>query len=155
MNADPMLVVYRDDIGAFDEMLPSFLLKVTGVTGLESVTVQWPDEATVEQKARVLQFVATAAGKGRQPHLVHRQGRKTSILADALPGFVAAVDGKDWWLGNLALVFGGVDHPGMVWLPGSDGLFLYVAAPPTDLDFYVVPSVQEISFGLGWVTEVE
>ncbi len=146
------MVTFRESADEFGENAPSFLLKETGSMRLESLDLQWPGNATTEQKRRVLRSMAAATAKGLKPCQITWHRRKTRIAADALVEFMASVDEDIWWLGHVALVFGPVDRPEMIWLPGCDGTFLHIAASETD---GILEAVQEISLEIGWTTEAQ
>ncbi|KFZ79211.1 hypothetical protein ED92_26865 [Amycolatopsis sp. MJM2582] len=149
------MIVFRDEPGEFADMAPDFVAQVGVLATFESLTVQWPESAGIEQKRRLLRFVATAAGEGRS-----RVARPLGKLdadgeADALTSFLRAVDGDSWWLGDVAIKFDAGDLTEMIWFPGGDGVFLHIGAAANLLDFTVIPAIHEIAIVLDWQLTVQ
>jgi hypothetical protein len=42
-----------------------------------------------------------------------------------------------------------------LWIPGSDGSFLHMAASEDVLNFQLLPAIKEIGIVLGWSVEVQ
>ncbi|OXM57335.1 hypothetical protein CFP71_08455 [Amycolatopsis thailandensis] len=154
--SDPVeVIVFRDEPGEFADMAPDFVARAGVPPTFESLTLQWPEAAGIEEKRRLLRFVATATGEGRS-----RVARPLGKLdadgeADGLASFLRAVDGDSWWLGDVAIEFDAGDSTEMIWFPGGDGVLLHIGAAASLLDFTVLPAIHEIAIALDWQLTVQ
>ncbi|MFK0243399.1 hypothetical protein ACIQUM_01775 [Amycolatopsis azurea] len=154
--SDPVeVIVFRDEPGEFADVVPDFVTQAGAALSFESLTLQWPEAAGIEEKQRLLRFVATATGEGRS-----RVARSLGKLdagseADGMASFLRAVDGDSWWLGDVAIKFDAGDSTEMIWFPGSDGVFLHIGAAASLLDFTVIPAIHEIAIVLDWQLTVQ
>ncbi|EMD22716.1 hypothetical protein [Amycolatopsis azurea] len=154
--SDPVeVIVFRDEPGEFAEMAPDFVAQADVPPTFESLAVQWPEAAGVEEKQRFLRFVATATGEGRS-RVARPLGKlESDTEADGLASFLGAVDGDSWWVGDVAIEFDAGDSTEMIWFPGSDGVFLHIGAAASLLDFTVIPAFHEIAIVLDWQLTVQ
>ncbi|NIH83817.1 hypothetical protein [Amycolatopsis granulosa] len=153
MSDDMSLIVFRDDHGDFAELVPPFAAEALRATVFDSITLQWPKSANPDEKRRVMQFVMTAAARDCRGRTLTAGKRGRSLVREGSAAFLEAVDGLEWWLGEIVLLFSSAERLTMAWMPGSDGSFLHIAASPDVLACHVQPAIQEIGFALGWSVE--
>ncbi|NIH80781.1 hypothetical protein [Amycolatopsis viridis] len=154
MRDEMPLIVFHDDPGEFAGLVPTFAEEALRGSGFDSITVQWPKTAHPDEKRRVMQFIMTTAARDCRHRTLMAGKRGQAVVSEGSAGFLGAVDGLCWWLGEIVLLCYSPDHLTMVWMPGSDGAFLHIAASRDVLALHVQPAIQEIGFVLDWSVEL-